>query len=122
MVDGGSENKAEVDTFIEASNINKVIAQKDVIFSNSMIEAVNKRIKYDFLFPAELQNFEQTVKQLEKAVTDYNDKPYLPLHGLTPSEVFEGKIPDKIMFSKQILEVRQQRIAENRKYQCSNHK
>ncbi len=122
MVDDGSENKAEVDTFIENSKINKVIAQKDVIFSNSMIEAVNKRIKYDFLFHAEIQNFDQTVKQLEKAVTEYNDKPYLPLHGLTPNEVFEGQLPDKTIFSKQISEARQQRIAENRKYQCSNHK
>ncbi len=130
MVDDGSENKAEVDTFIENSKINKVIAQKDVIFSNNItcpelvsgIEAVNKRIKYDFLFPAEIQNFDQTVKQLEKAVTEYNNKPYLPLHGLTPSEVFEGKILDKTMFSKQIAEAKQQRITENRKFRCINHK
>ena len=114
--------KAEVDTFIENSKINKVIAQKDVIFSNSLIEAVNKRIKYDFLFPAELQNFEQTVKQLEKAITEYNDKPYLPLHDLTPSEVFEGKIPDKNMFSNEIAEAKVQRIIENRRFRCINHK
>ena len=78
-----------------------------------MIEAKNKRIKYDFLFPVEIQNFKQTKKQLEKAVSEYNDKPYLLLHGLTPNEVFNGKIPDKIMFSKQISEAKDQRIAEN---------
>lgn len=50
IVDGGSENKAEVDSLIQNSNINKIIAQKDIVFSNSMVEAVNKRIKYDFLF------------------------------------------------------------------------
>ncbi len=122
MVDGGSENKAEVDTFIENSKINKVVAQKDVIFSNSMIEAVNKRIKYDFLFPAELQNFEQTKKQLEKAVAEYNDKPYHPLNGLTPNEVFEGKLPDKAMFKNEILRAKQLRIIENRKNICLIHK
>ncbi|MCD4795479.1 MAG: hypothetical protein K8R54_19775 [Bacteroidales bacterium] len=43
---------------LDIDTINKIIAQKDVIFSNSItcpelvsgIEAVNKRIKYDFLF------------------------------------------------------------------------
>ena len=122
MVDGGSENKSEVDTFIENSRINKIIAQKDIIFSNSMIEAVNKRIKYDFLFPAEIQNFNQTVKQLEKAVQEYNNKPYLPLHGLTPNEVFKGKIPDKNMFKNEITTAKLKRIEENRKSKCSNHK
>ncbi len=41
MVDDGSENKADVDTFINTTNINKVIAQKDTVLSNSMIEEVN---------------------------------------------------------------------------------
>jgi len=122
IVDGGSENKAEVDTFIESTNINKVIAQKDVIFSNSIIEAVNKRIKYDFLFTVELQNFDQTVKQLEKAVVEYNNKPYHPLLGLTPNEVFEGKLPDKGMFKSEIMEAKRQRIIENKRNVCSIHK
>ena len=122
MVDNGSENKAEVDDFINSNSINKIIAQKDVLFSNSMIEAVNKRIKYDFLFPVELQDYKQTVKQLEKAVEEYNDKPYGPLFGLTPNEVFDGELPDKTMFAEQIAQAKQKRIAENRKNQCSNHK
>ena len=122
MVDGGSENKAEVDVFINSANINKVIAQKDTIFSNSMIEAVNKRIKYDFLFPVALQDFKQTVKQLEKAVPEYNNKPYQPLYGLTPNEVSDGKVPDKNMFSEEIAKAKMKRIEENRKNPCSSHK
>lgn len=122
MVDDGSENKAEVDDFIKTSRINKVVAQKDVIFSNSMIEAVNKRIKYDFLFPAELQNFAQTVKQLEIAVDEYNGKPYSPLHGLTPNEVFDGNIPDKKMFKNEIAPAKTRRITENKVNICSVHK
>ncbi|MCD4793940.1 MAG: hypothetical protein K8R54_11940 [Bacteroidales bacterium] len=46
----------------------------------------------------------------------------MPLYGLTPSEAFEGKIPDKTMFSKQIAEAKAQRIAENRRFRCINHK
>jgi len=122
IVDGGSENKAEVDSFIQNSNINKVIAQKDIVYSNSMVEAVNKRIKYDFLFPYDIQNFEQTINHLEKAVGEYNNKPYHPLHGLTPNEVFEGQMPDKNMFRNHILEARQLRIQINRVNQCDNHR
>jgi len=130
MVDDGSENKAEVDTFIKNSKINKVVAQKDVIFSNSMIEAVNKRIKYDFLFPTEIKDFKQTVKQLETAVEEYNNKPYFPLHGLTPNEVFAGKLPDKTMFKNEIIKAKQLRTAkpspkviiENKKDICQIHK
>ena len=92
--------------------------EKDVIFLNSMIEDVNKRIKYDFLFPAELQNFEQTKKQLKKAVAGYNDKPYHPLLGLTPNEVFNGKLPDKAMFKNEIIKAKRQRIIENKANIC----
>lgn len=122
IVDDGSENKAEVDTFIESIGINKVVAQKEILFSNSMIEAVNKRIKYDFLFPAKLQNFEQTLKQLKKAVMEYNDKPYHPLLGLTPNEVFNGELPDKAMFKYEITAAKRQRIRENKRNLCSIHK
>ncbi|WP_246047781.1 hypothetical protein [Leptospira ilyithenensis] len=52
MTDGGSENKGELDGWINRSGvaINKIIAQKDVTFSNSQIEALNKIIKYQFLY------------------------------------------------------------------------
>ena len=59
LVDDGSENKGAVNEFISngSINMNKVIALIDVMFSNSMIEAVNKRIKYDYLFRFETQKF-----------------------------------------------------------------
>jgi len=121
IVDDGSENKAEVDRYIENVNIRKLIAQKDILFSNSMVEAVNKSIKYDFLFHKELLDFEQTKSYLQTVVEEYNNKPYHPLKGLTPKEVFEGKLPDKNMFKKEIVEAKRQRIEENRKNLCQNH-
>jgi len=43
MVDGGSEvNNATIDSYIKTISVKKIIAQQDVSFSNSMIEAVNK--------------------------------------------------------------------------------
>jgi putative transposase len=51
LTDGGSENvNAVVSNFINSPDIpiKHIIAQKDVVFSNSMIEAVNKIIKHQF--------------------------------------------------------------------------
>jgi putative transposase len=69
------------------------------MFSNSMVEAVNKRMKYDFLFTTKLLNIEQTTQYLVYAVEQYNNKPHSSLFGLTPHEVFTGAIPDKDMFT-----------------------
>ena len=121
IVDAGIENKAEVDDYIENKNIDKIIAQKDIVFSNSMIEAINKKLKYDYLFTVELQNFEQTHKYLEKSVNDYNNKPQLALCGLTPKEVFEGKMPDKHKFKQEIEIAKQQRTKFNKNNLCDNH-
>lgn len=54
LTDGGSENvNNTVSKFIDHHEvpIEHIIAQKDVLFSNSMIEALNKTIKHQFLFP-----------------------------------------------------------------------
>ena len=49
IVDNGIENKGAVNEAIlnKEISINKPIAQKDIRFSNSMIEAVNKQMKYN---------------------------------------------------------------------------
>ena len=50
IVDGGSENKGAVDGFILShENWKKLIAQKDIIFSNSIVEAVNKIMKRAYI-------------------------------------------------------------------------
>jgi putative transposase len=54
LSDGGSENvNTTVSSFINTNQIpiKHMIAQKDVVFSNSMIEAINKIIKHKFLHP-----------------------------------------------------------------------
>ena len=86
-----------------------------------MIEAINKRLKYDYLFTVELQSFEQTHKYLEKSVNDYNNKPQLALYGLTPKEVFEGKTPDKDMFKQEIIISKALRRKTNQTNLCENH-
>lgn len=122
ITDDGSENKGKVNDFVNAdnSNIRKLIAQLDIIFSNSMVESVNKRMKYDYLFTTELLNYEQTVKYLCWAIEQYNNKPHSALFGLTPAEVYGGKIPDKRMFADDIAEAAKQRKEHNLNQNCDN--
>ena len=68
-------------------NIEKLVAQKDIVFSNSLIESVNKRIKYDFLYTVELTDAQSTFAYLPIAIPQCNGKPHHSLHGYSPSEV-----------------------------------
>jgi transposase InsO family protein len=122
MVDDGIENKGLVTDAIENNEIkiNRLVAQKDIVFSNSMIEAVNKRMKYDFLFRTELLDFEQTSRYLETAVEQYNNRPHSALFGLTPKEVFNGAKPDKNLFKEQKKQAKLLRKEENKTLSCPN--
>ena len=122
LVDDGIENKGYVCDAIENDEIKikRLVAQKDILFSNSMIEAVNKRMKYDFLFRHELIDFAHTQRFLEKAVELYNSRPHASLSGFTPYEVFNGAKPDKSRFKDQIELAKIRRKAENKALTCDN--
>ena len=122
LVDDGIENKGFVCKAIENNEIkiNRLVAQKDIIFSNSMVEAVNKRMKYDFLFRAQLLDIEHTQRFLETAVEQYNNRPHSALYGFTPIEVFNGAKPDKALFKPQIEQAKVLRIAENKALSCDS--
>ena len=67
IVDGGTENNNKhVEKFIERYPIEKLVALKDILKSNALIESVNKLIKYDYLFPKQLQNQIQLTNYLER--------------------------------------------------------
>jgi len=122
LVDDGIENKGSVCTAIQKQDIKlkRLVAQKDIHFSNSMIEAVNKRIKYDFLFRQQLPDLDSTRRFLETAVKQYNNRPHSALFGLTPKEVFYGAPPDKQLFKPQIELAKALRKAENKALNCDN--
>lgn len=122
LTDDGSENKGAVDTFVNTPgmNIRRLIAQKDIICSNSMVEAVNKRLKYDFLFTTRLQDYEHTLQYLPRAMDEYCNKPHSALHGLTPKEVVEGSIPNPKMFQQAIRKAATKRSLANLNQGCLN--
>ena len=85
-----------------------------------MIEAVNKRMKYDFLFRQELLDFDHVRRFLETAVEQYNNRPHSALFGLTPHEVFQGAKPNKDLFKEQKAQAKLLRIAENKSLSCDS--
>ncbi len=120
VTDGGSENKGKFESYVkhDKDNLKKVIAQSDIQFSNSMVEAVNRKLKYDYLFTRQLFSIEDTQYFLKFAINDYNHKPIDVLHGLTPHEVFNGLIPNKDMFKLEIKNALTQRQKINLQENC----
>lgn len=122
VADGGSENHAltieELLVHTERPGITKVIALKDIAFSNSPIEAINKIMKR-YLRHYQPQTIEELEKTIAFAVDDYNNtRPHGSLHGLTPMEAYTQsvKLPD---FHEQMRQAKALRIAENRKTNCN---
>jgi transposase InsO family protein len=121
-VDGGSENNnAVVDEFIQRSQVgmHKVIAQKDVGFSNSMIEAVFKVIKYQYIYPHDPDAREKLRSLLAFAFHEYDTmRPHGSIGGLTPDESYRGLQPDREKEKLHLNAARTERIDYNLKNQC----
>ena len=68
IVDGGVENNnGEVDSLLnsEGVSIQKLIARKDIRFSNSLVEAQHKIIKYHYLFKQTYEDGDDLQRLLE---------------------------------------------------------
>lgn len=122
ITDGGPENDNDVmDRFItnETEGFSSVIAQRDIPFSNSLIEAQNKLFKYRYLFRQEYNNEDELRSVFENDVSDYNfQRPHVSLKGLTPFEAYSGSLILKSDWSEYIQQARRNRIIENREQIC----
>jgi putative transposase len=120
ITDGGSENKGELQKLIDKPGMlwKKLIAQVDIIQSNSMIEAANRILKYDFLFLRTINNIETFNKTMPRILREYNNRPAGMLLGLTPNEVLAGEIPDKNLFKEYIKKGDKLRRKINKKISC----
>ncbi|CAM1371643.1 conserved hypothetical protein [Tenacibaculum litopenaei] len=122
LTDGGSENvNTTVSNFINSPEIpiEHIIAQKDVVFSNSMIEALNKEIKHQFLFPKTIDNENQFREILEQSVEVYNNiRPQMNLGGNTPIETFNGMTIDISKYTQNFNEHKALRRQLNKQNIC----
>lgn len=119
MTDGGSENCNEVvKTVTKQQNIKHLIAQKDIRFSNSGIEALNKILKHQFLHHMAII----TPAHLEKATVEtieiYNTiRPHGALQGYTPNEAYDNS-KDFEWFTIAIEKQKAIRIEQNKANSC----
>lgn len=122
LTDGGSENvNTTVSDFIKRPDvpIEHIIAQKDVVFSNSMVEALNKVIKHQFLFPKDIANGNQLHNILEQSVPIYNNiRPQMNLGGNTPMETYNGVTIDISKYTQNFNEHKTLRRQLNKQNIC----
>jgi transposase InsO family protein len=91
VADSGSENvNGEVDELLKNGALTRVLAQVEVTFSNSMIEAFWRSLKHSWLFLHALDNFTALARLVEFYVTAHNE--------VMPHSAFEGQTPDEMYF------------------------
>jgi putative transposase len=120
LQDDGMENKGKLGGVDKQAGLlwKKLIAQLDIIQSNSMVEATNKILKYRFLYPKQVANTDELIIVLKNAVRSYNQIPNTHLYGFTSNEVLVGALPDKHHFKSQIALGIKQRLTENQNFPC----
>ena len=122
IVDGGSENNNQyVEDYLEycENNIDKMVAYKDIFKSNSMVEATNKTLKYEYLFVRSINNLRHLGQILFHAIHDYTCvRPHGAIGGLTPAEAYLGKTVDIIKEKQLMKETVLTRIEWNQNHNC----
>jgi len=101
LADAGVENKnKDVDELIASGLLKRVLAQTEIRFSNSMIEAWWRTLKHAWLFLHALTTATQVRSLVEFYVTEHNSKlPHSAFDGQTPDEMFFGTgehVPDAL--------------------------
>jgi len=121
ITDDGSENKGPVIGWSQEAaspTVQLLTAMQDIEFSNSMIEAANKQIKYRFLYHQHIPDAAALAIYLQKAIDDYNNRPYHVLGGLTPLEVLSGKVIGPSVNREMIHRAKIARVEDNKKAKC----
>lgn len=125
IVDGGSENNNHtVNDFLKKPDvkIQKLIALKDIDFSNSLIEAFNKTLKYFWLYKIPIKDFNDLINKMPSIINNYNYKRYNDtIGGLTPHEAYSGFELDKQKLFENYYKSRKERIVFNQNYMCRTH-
>jgi len=107
MMDNGIENfNKSMDALENDGSIKRVLAQVDVRFSNSMIEAWWRQLKHNWLYLNALDTFATVEKLIRFYVNEHNSTlPHSAFNGQTPDEMYYQKgtdIPEKIQAARMI--------------------
>ncbi len=121
VADSGSENvNGEVDELFKDEALTRVLAQVEVTFSNSMIEAFWRSLKHSWLFLHSLDNFNALARLVTFYVTAHNQvMPHAAFEGQTPDEMYFGAggsvVPELATARKA---AREERMKANRASRC----
>ena len=119
--DSGIENvNGNVDALVNDGLIHRVLAQVEVAFSNSMIEAWWRSLKSQWLYLNTLDSVAAVRRLTSFYVVEHNTKmPHAAFHGQTPDEVYFRRgddVPDQLAEAARLA--RQARLAANRNLSC----
>jgi transposase InsO family protein len=121
LADSGGENvNARVDALIEAGLIKRVLAQVEVSFSNSMIEAFWRSLRHQWLYLHDLTDLPRVRTLVAFYVQQHNQvMPHAAFQGQTPDEMFFGTgadLPAELAAAHR--RARAARIEANRALSC----
>jgi len=121
VADSGSENvNGAVDDLLDGEDLSRVLAQVEITFSNSMIEAFWRSLKHAWLYLHPLDSIAALRRLIGFYVRAHNEvMPHSAFQGQTPDEVFFG-IGNEV--TKRLAEARESareiRVKANRAARC----
>jgi transposase InsO family protein len=121
VADSGVENvNVRVDQLIDDGVIRRVLAQVEVSFSNSMIEAFWRSLRHQWLYLHSLESFTQLEQLIEFYVHEHNTQmPHHAFGGQTPDEVYfdqADRVDDRLRTARR--QARRERMEANRGQSC----
>jgi len=121
LTDSGVENVNDtVDQFLFGGILRRVLAQVEIVESNSLVESWWRGLKHSWLFINSLDSRAAVERLITFYVQQYNEvMPHSALYWRTPDEVHFGRaedIPNKLAAARR--EARDARMITNRKTTC----
>ncbi len=98
----------------------RTLAQVDVTFSNSLIEAFWRSLKHSWLYLHSLESMESLRGLVDFYVRQHNQvMPHAAFEGQTPDEMYFGRSdPIVVKLAAARIKAREQRIKANRSSAC----
>jgi transposase InsO family protein len=121
LTDGGVENvNGAVNELVESGLLNRVLAQTEITFSNSLIESWWRVLKHQWLYLNTLDTVRTVETLVAFYVCEHNSRlPHSAFRGQTPDEMYfgtGGNVPGELEASRK--KARQARAEANRKRTC----
>ena len=105
---------------VDSGVLQRLLAQTDISFSNSLIESWWRTLKHQWLFLNTLDTVSRHEKLVAFYVNEYNSRlPHSAFHGQTPDEMYFGtgdRVSDELDVSKKVA--RELRMKLNRATVC----